>query len=141
MKPGPKKQPRSQKEAKGTAQPCRDGPRGRGSVVEAIVADANDLRLRPPELTPDIADVWAEYLPHAVANGVKQCDVEAFAEWCTMAAMLRKARLAETAAPASYVAQFRMLGELLGLAGPGSRMVAAGVEAAKTNPFARNGRR
>lgn len=141
MKPGPKKQPRAQKEARGTAQPCRDGPRGRGSVVDAIVADATHVRLRPPELTPDVADVWAEYVDHASANGVKQCDVDTFAEWCSMAAILRKARLMDAPAPASYVAQFRMLGELLGLAGPGSRVVTAGVEAAKTNPFARNGRR
>lgn len=140
MQPGRKKQPRATKEARGTVQPCRDGPATR-STVAGVLLDAVDVRLRPPELSTEVADVWAEYVDHAVANGARQCDVETFAEWCTMAAMLRRARMAETAAPASYVAQFRMLGELLGLAGPGSRVVTAGVEAAKTNPFARNGRR
>ena len=101
----------------------------------------------------EVADVWAEYVDAAVGNGLKQCDAETFAEWCAMAAVLRRARNAPATdeegreitqaqpAPASYVAQFRMLGELLGLAGPGSRVVSKGVEAAKSNPFARNGRR
>lgn len=111
------------------------------------------MSLTPPELPLEIADVWAEYVGAAVANGARQCDAESFAEWCSMSALLRKARNATekdgegnvvsspTPAPASYVAQFRMLGELFGLAGPGSRVTSKGVEAAKSNPFARNGRR
>jgi hypothetical protein len=94
-------------------------------------------------LPEDVADVWADYVELAVQHGARQCDAESFAEWCTMAAMLRKARVVGSAAPASYVAQFRMLGELFGLAGPGSRVVTKGGGAPEQpkNPFARNGAR
>jgi hypothetical protein len=139
MQGGRKKDPRAVKAARGTVQPCRDGR----TVTAVAIVEAPTLRLVPPEMPMEVADVWAEYHDPAVSNGVKQCDAEAYAEWCTMAAFLRKARNAEESAPApaSYIAQFRMLGELLGLAGPGSRVVSKGVEAAKSNPFARNGRR
>lgn len=152
MQPGPKKQPRQVKAARNTLQPVRDGAAPvKTAAVAAPVAAV--MTLVPPELPMDVADVWAEYVDAAVANGARQCDVEAFAEWCAMASVLRRARNAPaedeqgntitqaTPAPASYVAQFRMLGELLGLAGPGSRVTSKGVEAAKSNPFARNGRR
>lgn len=150
--PGKKRIPPAVKDARGTRQPCRDGvdTREQGAAVAPI---APAMSLTPPELPLEVADVWAEYVGAAVANGARQCDAEAFAEWCSMAALLRKARnttgkdddgnqiSTPTPAPASYVAQFRMLGELFGLAGPGSRVVNKGVEAAKSNPFARNGRR
>lgn len=152
--PGRKALPKEVKGARGTLQKCRDGDFTRGKADAPIAAPVDAaMAMVPPELPMEVADVWAEYVSAAVANGAKQCDAEAFAEWCTMAAMLRKARnataldengheiSAPAAAPASYVAQFRMLGELLGLAGPGSRVMTKGVEAAKTNPFARNGRR
>lgn len=153
--PGKKPAPKLTKAARGTLQPCRDGASNlkEARVVDGLSAAASNVRLAPPELPMDVADVWAEYHDAAVGNGAKQCDAEAFAEWCSMAAMLRRARNAKTEgedgkpidsphpAPASYIAQFRMLGELLGLAGPGSRVVSKGVEAAKSNPFARNGRR
>ena len=150
--PGKKAIPKAVKDARGTRQPCRDGVDTR-ELGAAAAPIAPAMSLSPPELPLEVADVWAEYVAAAVANGARQCDAEAFAEWCTMAALLRKARNATekdsegkeisspTPAPASFVAQFRMLGELFGLAGPGSRVTNKGVEAAKSNPFARNGRR
>lgn len=150
--PGKKRIPPAVKDARGTRQPCRDGVDTREAAAAVAPIDTS-MSLSPPELPLDVADVWAEYVAAAVANGARQCDAESFAEWCTMAALLRKARNATekdadgkdvpspTPAPASYVAQFRMLGELFGLAGPGSRVMNKGVEAAKSNPFARNGRR
>lgn len=137
--PGKKPVPKAVKAQRGTLQPCRDGvaTQQKPPPVEAAMV------LTPPELPLDVADVWAEYVQAAVTNGARQCDTEAFAEWCTMAANLRTARNGSppTTAPASYVAQFRMLGELFGLAGPGSRVVSKSAEAAKSNPFARNGQR
>jgi hypothetical protein len=150
--PGKKRIPPAVKDARGTRQPCRDGVDTREPGAPAT-SMAPAISLSPPELPLEVADVWAEYVAAAVANGARQCDAESFAEWCSMAALLRKARNATetdadgvvtsspTPAPASYVAQFRMLGELFGLAGPGSRVVNRSVEAAKSNLFARNGRR
>ena len=150
--PGKKPIPKAVKDARGTRQPCRDGVDTREARAPAATIEPA-MSLTPPQLPLEVADVWAEYVGAAVTNGARQCDAEAFAEWCSMAAMLRKARnttgkdvagneiSVPTPAPASFVAQFRMLGELFGLAGPGSRVTSKGVEAAKSNPFARNGRR
>lgn len=123
-----------QKEARGTARPSRD------TGVKLMDTVSPSLSISPPELPDDVAEVWADNIDSAVAHGARQCDADSFAEWCSMAAMLRKARKAKTPAPASYVAQFRMLGELFGLAGPKSRMVKPSGDGPTENPFARNGR-
>lgn len=181
MQPGRKKALPGAKRARGTAQPCRDGQTrtrvsqlaaaGGVSTMKTDVAEAPEIRLRPPELPLEIADIWAEYHDAVVANGARQCDAETFAEWCSMAHILRKCRnlKAEPAdqggredglegqahggalkrsrlvdapapAPASYIAQFRMLGEQLGLAGPASRLArgSGGKPEAPANPFGRN---
>ncbi len=139
---GRKPAPKMAKAARKTLQPSRDGisTLKQAKVVDGLIAEA-ELSIVPPQLPDNVAEVWADYVEVARSNGAKQCDADSFAEWCTMAARLRTARMGDLAAPASYIAQFRMLGELFGLAGPGSRVVSQGVEAAKTNPFARNGRR
>lgn len=140
--PGRKPVPKVQKAGRGTLQPVRDGASNlkEAKLIDGLKASA-ELRIIPPELPEDVAEVWADYVDAARVNGLKQCDADSFAEWCTMAARLRVARKNEAVAPASYIAQFRMLGEQFGLAGPGSRVVSQGVEAAKSNPFAKNGRR
>lgn len=124
-----------QKEARGTARNSRE------TGVKLMDTVSPKLSIRPPELADDIAEVWADNIDAAVAHGARQCDAEAFAEWCTMAAMLRKARKSGSPAPASYVAQFRMLGELFGLAGPKSRLERPSGDAPTENPFARNGKK
>ncbi|MGH6977840.1 MAG: hypothetical protein ACRED4_00870 [Brevundimonas sp.] len=124
-----------QKEARGTARPSRD------TGVKLMETVSPKLSLVPPELPDDVAEVWADNVDSAVAHGARQCDADSFAEWCTMAAMLRTARKSKAPAPASYVAQFRMLGELFGLAGPKSRMVKPAGDGPTENPFARNGRK
>lgn len=159
MQPGRKKDPAASRLGRGTlpageARALRNARRD-GVDTKETAAVAPALSVTPPELPLEVADVWAEYVNVAVANGARQCDADSFAEWCSMAAILRKARNATVEdeegravaspapAPASYVAQFRMLGELFGLAGPGSR-VARPLSAEpekKSNPFARNGRR
>lgn len=123
-----------EKAARGTARPSRDP----GVVLLDTKSPA--LAITPPELPDEIAEVWADNIEAAVSNGARQCDADSFAEWCTMASMLRKARTSGDPAPASYVAQFRMLGELFGLAGPKSRLVKPSEGGGRTtNPFARNG--
>lgn len=125
------------KAARGTDQPCRD--------VHALIDTSSPaLAVTPPVGLPDAAaEVWADYIVAVVGHGARQCDADSFAEWCTMTAILRGARTKGEAAPASYVQQWRSLGELFGLAGPKSRVMvkgAAGPERA-ANRFGRNGRR
>lgn len=124
----------SEKKARGTTKPSRD------TGVKVMETLSPALSLRPPPLPDDVAEVWADYVNEAVAHGARQCDAESFAEWCSMAAALRKCRKAEEPAPASYVAQFRMLGELFGLAGPKSRLVRPAGDEKPANPFKRNGK-
>lgn len=125
----------SEKKARGTGKASRD------TGVKVMETLSPSLSIRPPKLPDDVAEVWADYVNEAVAHGARQCDAESFAEWCSMAAALRKCRAIEEPAPASYVAQFRMLGELFGLAGPKSRLVKADGADKPQNPFARNGRK
>ena len=122
------------KRARGTLRPSRDNqPQGTAGA-------AAPLALKPVDDLPlGVAVVWEEYAAAAVANGARQCDADAFAEWCTMTDNLRRSRAATgTAAeglpPASYLAQWRMLGEAFGLAGPRSR-VGAALERKDPNPF------
>lgn len=124
----------SEKKARGTAKPSRD------TGVRVMETLSPKLSMKPPPLPDDVAEVWADYVNEAVEHGARQCDAESFAEWCAMAAALRKCRKSEEPAPASYVAQFRMLGELFGLAGPKSRLVKAGETGKPENPFKRNGK-
>jgi hypothetical protein len=144
---GKKAEPRETKTARGTRQKCRDG-------VDTIETPSPALAISPPELPLEVADVWAEYVEAAIAHGARQCDADSFAEWCTMTSVLRQARNASELdqasgqtvsrphpAPASYVQQWRQLGELFGLVGSKSRVGGKSPDAAKTNPFARNGRR
>ena len=151
MQPGRKPVGRDAKEARGTVQKCRDGvdTRERGAVVSV----AEFVTLAAPEMSLAAADVWAEYAGHVVANGGKQCDAEAFAEWCTMVVLLRQSRTAKrenedgvmedapAPVPASYIAQFRLLSEMLGLLGSKSRAAGAAQGKPTGNPFDRNGRR
>lgn len=124
----------SEKKARGTHQPSRD------TGVTVMKTLSPSLSLSPPELPDAVAEVWADYVNEAVSHGARQCDAESFALWCSMASDLRKAMKAGAPAPAAFVAQFRMLGELFGLAGPKSRLVKPADDGKPANPFARNGR-
>ena len=151
MQPGPKPVGRSAKEARGTTQKCRDGVDTRERIAASTAAEL--VSVIPPELSLAAADVWAENVGHLVANGGKQCDAEAFAEWCTMVVLLRTCRTfkaeneqgvledAPKPVPASYLAQWRLLSEMLGLLGAKSRTGGAGQSKPAANPFDRNGRR
>jgi hypothetical protein len=118
--PGRKPLPRDVKLARGTLEPGRDKrPEHRSMSPE--------LRHPATELPYDVAIVWEEYVADAAAAGARKCDADTFAEWCTMTANLRQSRAASGTdsagiPPAAYLAQWRMLGELFGLAGPKSRI-------------------
>ena len=119
-----------------TAQPCRDN-------FEVIAPPEGSVR-RPEGLPLDVQAIWDDYAPVAEEMGtLKPADAMAFAQWCVMSAHLQAAWASEdpTPAPASYIQQWRTLGEMFGLCGARSRIVRKGNEKPAGNPFSRNGRR
>ena len=131
MKRGTKPDVPATKVGRGTYRPDRDG----GTAV--IATPSPVIAIQPPDLPYDVALVWEEYLRDAVAHGARQCDADSFAQWCTMTAHLRQSRAApaDGLPPASYIQQWRTLGELFGLAGPKSRVGQKPDGSDKPNPF------
>ena len=135
-KPGRKPETPNEKRARATLRPDRD-------QFEVMASSSPEMKITPPELPYDVACVWEEYVGAAVAHGALQCDADAFAEWCTMTSNLRRSRAscgteAEGVPPASYIQQWRTIGELFGLAGPKSRVHTKPVGTSEINPFLRN---
>lgn len=123
----------AEKRARGTLRPSRD-------TFAALASTSNQMTMAPPELPYAVALVWDEYVSAAVAHGALQCDADAFALWCEMAANLRQARALtgtsdQALPPAAYLQQWRTLGELFGLAGPKSRVYAKLGGDGAANPF------
>ena len=135
MKRGPKAETPSQKLARGTFQPVRDGGK-----TEIIVP--GDPPIRPDYLTADAIDVWQEVLGRVMAAGVTEVDSALLARYCSLEALVRKAFKADQEPPpAAYLTVLRQCEELLRIAGPKSRVGSGGAaDAAKSgNPFKRNG--
>ncbi len=129
-KPGRKPDITADKQARGTLRPSRN-------QFVTITTPSPVIAIQPPDLPYDVALVWTEYLADAVVHGARQCDADSFAQWCTMTAHLRQSRAAPSDGlpPASYIQQWRTLGELFGLAGPKSRIGQAPDGPGKPNPF------
>ncbi len=134
-KPGRKPDSSAEKQTRGTLTPSRDR-------FAAIASPSPIIAVQPPDLPDDVAEVWLQYLPDAVAHGARQCDADSFAQWCTMTAHLRQSRAApaDGLPPASYIQQWRTLGEMFGLCGPRSRIGQKADKPAEPNPFTRNKR-
>ena len=136
-KRGPKPTLPAVKTARGTDRPCRD-------TYEILDAPSGDVQ--PPTDLPYAAVViWHEFAPTAMAMGtLKPADSATFAQWCVMTANIQASwQPSNDAAPASYIQQWRTLGELFGLAGEKSRLALKVIDGDRpsTNPFKRNGRR
>jgi hypothetical protein len=113
--------------------------------VEVLVA-GDGLVARPDGMTLAAQMVWDDYADHAMSMGtLKPADTMTFAQWCQMSADIQASWQPGSApAPASFIQQWRTLGELFGLAGEKSRVVLKvtdGKAKDAGNPFARNGRR
>ena len=120
-----------------------------------ITGDVEVLVERPEGLPAAAVLVWDDYAPAAMNTGtLKQQDALAFGQWCVMSAHLQAAWADDgydsgSPVPASYIQQWRTLGELFGMAGIKSRLIARGAAGgasqdgggASGNPFARNGKR
>lgn len=132
MKPGPKPLPPHVKAARGTAQPCRDTYRPLETPEGAVTP--------PPGMPLEALVIWDDLAPVAIALGtLKPADAYAFAQLCNMTAAIQSTWRGGPPAPAAYVAQWRLMLELFGLAGAKSRLVTEAT-AKHDNPFLRNGR-
>jgi hypothetical protein len=136
MKRGPKPQLPSEKLARGTFQPVRDGNR-----VEAIEADA--MPMRPTWLTPEGEEVWLDDIGRVQPGKlVSERDSTAFANYCNMQGMIIRCWRGNEAPPITAVAEVRKQQEMFGIAGAKSRVtVKSGSGGGSGNAFARNGSR
>lgn len=136
MKRGPKAEPPSQKLARGTFQPVRDGHK------DEIIVPGSPPQM-PDYLTPAAEIVWQEEIGRVMATGVTEIDSSLFARYCSLEALIRQAfGSSPEPPPAAYLTEARRMAELLGIAGRKSRVgKIADDPTQSSNPFARNGHR
>ncbi len=134
MKRGPKALPVSVKAARGTKQPCRDGDK-----TQIIVA--GDPPMMPDGISVEAQMIWADEIGRVMSAGVAEADSSLFADYCELTALVRKAFASGAAPPAAYLSEQRRRAEMLGIAGPKSRVSRSDPTKPSINPFARNGRR
>lgn len=133
MKRGRKPETVDTKQARGTLQPCRDA-----SKVQIIASD--DPPQMPDYLTPAAECVWEETIGRVMHAGVSETDSSLLARYCAMEAISRQTLQGGEPIPASVMTALRQMEELLGIAGPKSRIGRA-PGGKPANPFNRNGRR
>ena len=132
MNRGPKPEPAAVKLARGTFRQDRDA----WKPMEVLAA--TDPPAMPDHLTAEAKSVWLDNLGRVMAAGVGELDSELFAIYCGAVSVARQAMREGEAVPASYLTAIRQYSELMGLAGPKSRLhVKAGDVVARTNPFAK----
>ena len=133
MQRGTKPMTPGAKLARGTFQPCRDADK-----VQMIVA--GDPPQMPEFLTPQAEIVWQETVGRVMQVGVAEPDSSFLARYCAMEALSRETLGKGDPIPASIMTALRQMEELLGIAGPKSR-IGRVTDGNSANPFARNGRR
>lgn len=129
MQRGPLAGPPSQKLARGTFKPSRDG-----DLAEIVTTSDPPMM---PDLTPEAEIVWQQQLPRVMATGVVELDSEFFSIYCHLIAAIRKVHAVGDAAPASHYTEARRLSELLGIAGPKSRVGRTPPQKPVSNPFSK----
>lgn len=127
--------PVAQKLARATYSPGRDA----GKVQIITPGDPPEM---PAYLQRDDAamDVWRETLPRVMATGVAEVDSSFLARYCMTEARCREILESGEMVTAAMMTMLRQHEELLGIAGPKSR-IGRKPDGQSTNPFTRNGRR
>jgi len=133
MQPGRKADTAGTKLARGTFQPCRDA--GKTQIVVS-----GDPPQMPEYLTAEAEIVWQETVGRVMHVGVSEADSSLLGRYCAMEALSRKSLGSGEPIPASVMTALRQMEELLGIAGPKSR-IGRVTDGKSSNPFARNGRR
>lgn len=146
MQPGRKAEPADTKLARSTWRSDRDA--GKVQIVASNdppqipdpVAFAEDEKSPLATLTPQAQIVWHETIGRVMTVGVCEPDSSFLARYCAMEAISRETLSKGEPIPASVMTTLRQYEEMLGIAGPKSRIgrVQNGQPA---NPFSRNGRR
>ena len=148
MQPGRKAEPADTKLARGTFRNDRDA--GKVQIVNpkdppqipdpvAMVEDDGNREVLPT-LTPQARIVWHETLPRVMSVGVAEPDSAFFARYCSMEALSRETLSKGEPIPCALMTALRQMEELMGIAGPKSRV--GRMQSGKpANPFSRNGRR
>lgn len=134
MQRGPKRQLPSEKRAKGTYQPSRDG-----NLVELVAPDA--LPRQPDWLTGGAIEVWQDDIGRVTANRlVTEADTMIFTNYCNLQALVIRCFKAGEAPPIAALAEVRKMQELFGIGGARSRLQVK-PDGKTANPFNRNGKR
>lgn len=133
MQPGRKPETPGTKLARGTFKPHRDAQK-----VQLIASD--DPPQMPDYLTPEAEIVFQETVGRVMHAGVAEADSSLLGRYCAMEALSRETLAKGEPIPASVMTALRQMEELLGIAGPRSR-VGRVTDGKSSNPFARNGRR
>lgn len=115
------------KEARGTFRNDRDGQK-----QQVIVP--NDPPAMPDHLDAEAQSVWAEELSRVMMYTVTEVDSSLFARYCCLEACVRSSFAEGKAPPAAYLTELRRMGELMGIAGPKSRIQTGNVQP-KRNAF------
>lgn len=132
MQPGPKRQLPSEKKAKGTYQPVRDG--NRIEIIEPM-----SMPQRPDWLTSEAGEVWLDDVGRV--RLATESDSTLFANYCTLQGGILKAIRANEMPPVAAFAEVRKLQEVLGIAGARSRVGVKSGDGKTGNVFGRNGSR
>lgn len=135
MDRGRKPEPAATKLARGTFQPCRDGTK-----VQVIAA--GDPPMMPDYLgeDPEAVEIWQDTLGRVMSLGVCEPDSHFLARYCAAEAQARRVFKNDGQLTAPMLTALRQMEELLGIAGPKSR-VGRKQDGQPANPFSRNGRR
>lgn len=135
MRPGPKADPASTALARGTFRPVRHSERG-------VVVVPGDPPQMPDYLAEDAEaiEVWEETLGRVMAIGVVEPDSSFLARYCAAEAQARRVFKNDGMLTAPMLTALRQMEELLGIAGPKSR-VGRVADGKSSNPFSRNGKR
>jgi phage terminase small subunit len=134
MRRGPKPELPSVKANGGTFRPHRDR-------FKVEVSTSNALPIKPDWLSPAGQTIWDENVTRAAAVGVTEHDTVIFTIFCNLTGEIVQAVQAGKAVSIAAQTEVRRLGELLGLAGPRSRIVMDNPASKGTrNPFVRRPR-
>ena len=128
MKPGVKGLPADTKRARGTFQPVKDA----GKVQ---ICASDEPPQMPDYLGAGAEEVWIENISRVMASGVGELDSDEFASYCALEADCRSVFKSGETPPVSALVECRRKRELLGIAGPKSRIMQ--VDTADRNPFSR----
>ena len=135
MKRGGKALLPSEKQARGTWRPYRDGDR-----AEAVEPDS--LPVQPDWLTEDGVQVWLDDIGRVSPDRlVTERDTTMFGTYCNLMGAIAAAWRTGGVPPAAHLKEARHMAEQFGIFGARSRLKIGHSRGSASNPFSMNGRR